>query len=87
MIPICVPVTLVTSYSLIIPPACHLFNGKQINYLFLYVAKAPILWTTQNRHELERTVNTESYYTVLINITAAPRDPGQDRSPLRLVLL
>lgn len=86
MIPICVPVTLAISYSLIIPPACHLFNRKQINYLFLYVAKALILWTTQNRHELGRTVNTESYYKAFINITAAPRDPSQDRSPLRSAL-
>ena len=87
MIPICVPVTLVISSSLIIPPAYHFFNRKQINYLFLYVVKALILWTAQNRHELERTVNTESYYKALINITAAPRDPSQDRSPLCLALL
>lgn len=86
MIPICVPVTLVISYSLIIPPACHLFNRKQINYLFLYIAKALILWTTQNSHELERTVDTESYYRALINITAAPQKPTQDHSPHHLVL-
>lgn len=86
MISICVPVTLVISYSLIIPPACHLFNRKQINYLFLYIAKALILRTTQSSHELERIVDTESYYKALINITAAPRDPTQDHSPHHLVL-
>lgn len=87
MIPICVPATLVISYSLIIPLACHLFNRKLINYLFLYVAMAPILWTTQNRHELKRTAATEPYYPALITITAAPRDPSQDHSPFRSALL
>lgn len=86
MISICVPVTLVISYSLIIPLACHLFNRKQINYLFLYIAKALMQWTTQNSHELERTVGTEFYYKALINITAAPWDPTQHLSPHHLVL-
>lgn len=43
MTPICVPVTILISYSLTIPLAHHLFNRKQINYLFFYVAKALIL--------------------------------------------
>lgn len=34
MIPICVPVTLMISYSLIIAPAYHLFNKEQTNYFF-----------------------------------------------------
>lgn len=82
MIPFCAPVMLTISYSLVIPPAYHLFNRKQINSLFLYVTKTLIPWTTQNQRELERTVNPKSYYKALINITAAPRDPSRERSPL-----
>lgn len=78
MISICVPVTLVISYSLIIPPACHLFNRKQINCLFLYIGKALMLRAAMNWKELG-TLNVIA--RLLLNITAAPPEPAQDHIP------
>jgi len=86
IIPIFLSATLVICSSLIIPQAYHLFSKKQINYLLFYAAKSLLLWATQNGHEREKAANTESYYLSLIKITAAPRDPSQDRSPFRSAL-
>lgn len=49
-------VTLVISLSLIIPPAHHLFNRKQINYLLFCSAMSLLLWllrTDKNGKKLQ----------------------------------
>lgn len=84
MISICVPVTLVISYSLIIPPACHLFNRKQINCLFLYIAKALMLRTAQSSHELGRSGDTECYCKDLIKYHSSTSGPCPGSHPLVL---